>query len=206
LSTRHGALIASRLDRPQSSGVCTGVTFAYSYMITNRATPFATTQPDIVPAAPGSLTFFTAAGAYQTSNPQQSYEEVTQDVFLTRLKADLALARRAARSTRGSTSTGSPTSSPTRSPVETRLRSQCPLVARPDRVLVAELRLATPRPSTRRTPPPRPLMPQTSGSIRDNILGSRQSFDALVQPWSRSSLRRNAGRAVVLTPRATTTC
>jgi hypothetical protein len=32
-----------------------------------------------------------------------------------------------------------------------------------------------------KTPPPPPLLPQTSGTIRDNILGSRQSFDALVQ-------------------------
>ena len=85
-------------------------------LITNRATPFATSQPDIVPAAPGVLTFFTAAGAYQTSNPQQSFEEVTQDVFLTRLKADLALAASGGNSTWDSTCTGSATSSPMRSP------------------------------------------------------------------------------------------
>lgn len=186
-ATRHGALIASLLDRAQSSGVCTapGVTFAYSYMITNRATPFATTYSDIVPAAPGSLTFFTAAGAYQTSNPQQSYEEVTQDVFLTRLKADLALAASGGKIhlglyvhglgnvfTDALTETGDfgcalATSG---SWPGLLIGFSWPSYDVEDSVLYAT-----------KTPPPPPLMPQTSGSVRDNILGSRQSFDALVQ-------------------------
>jgi hypothetical protein len=115
-STRHGALIASELERVQSSGPCAGVSFAYSYMITNRKTPFATDFSEILPAAPGALSFFTAAGAYQTSNPQQSFEEVTQDVFLTRLKADLALASSGGKLHLGLYVTGSATSSRTRSP------------------------------------------------------------------------------------------
>jgi esterase/lipase superfamily enzyme len=187
-STRHGAFIASLLDRPQSSGVCTapGVTFAYSYMITNRATPFATTYSDIVPAAPGSLTFFTAAGAYQGSNPQQSYEEVTQDVFLTRLKADLALAASGGKIHLGLYVHGLAN-------VFTDALSEmgdfgCALATSgswPGLLIGfswpsydfsdSALFYAT------KSPPPPPLMPQTSGSIRDNILGSRQSFDALVQ-------------------------
>jgi esterase/lipase superfamily enzyme len=185
-ATRHGALIAGQLDRAQSSGVCAGVSFAYSYMITNRKTPFATTESDIVPAAPGALAFFTAAGAYQTSNPQQSFEEVTQDVFLTRLKADLALAASAGKLHLGLYVHGLGN-------VFTDALTEvgdfgCALATSgswPGLLIgfswpsydafYSALLYAT------KTPPPPPLTPQTSGSIRDNILGSRQSFDALVQ-------------------------
>ena len=77
-ATQHGAAVASLLDKPQvqSSGTCTapGVQFAYSYMVTNRATPFAPYRSEgIVPSAPGTLTFWTAPGAYQSSDPQTNY-------------------------------------------------------------------------------------------------------------------------------------
>ena len=188
-STQHGALIAGELERGvRSTGVCTapGVSFAYSYMVTNRKTPFAINQPDIVPADPGTLTFFTAAGAYQTSNPQQSFEEVTQDVFLTRLKADLALAASGGKLHLGLYVHGLGN-------VFTDALSEvgdfgCALATSgswPGLLIgfswpsydafYSAISYAT------KTPPPPPLVPQTSGTIRDNILGSRQSFDALVQ-------------------------
>ena len=89
----HVRSVNAALDGPPlATGPCSagGVAFEYSYMVTNRATPFATSGSQIVPAAPGALTFFTAAGAYQSSNPQKNYQQVSQEVFLARLAADLA--------------------------------------------------------------------------------------------------------------------
>src|SRR5262245_58387780 len=73
---------------PQESP-CAGVPFAFSYMITNRSNPWATTRSAIVPAAPGSLSFYTATGAYRSDAPRLRYLATTQQTFLSRLRADL---------------------------------------------------------------------------------------------------------------------
>lgn len=187
-ATRHGALIAGQLDGPQTSGVCaTPVTsFAYTYMITNRATPYATTKDDIVPGAPGSLTFWTAPGTYQSTSTEGTYEEVTQAVFLERLAADLALASSAGKlhlglyvHGLGNTFTDALSEAAT---------FGCALATSGS---WPGLLIGFSWPSydlfdsagyyATTGPPPPPLVPQTSGSIRDNVLGSRQSFDALIQ-------------------------
>lgn len=187
-ATRHGALIAGLLDSAPATGVCTapGVAFAYSYMITNRATPFATTQSQVVPSSPGSLTFWTAAGAYQSSSPQTNYEEVTQEVFLTRLKADLALAASAGKLHLGLYVHG--LGNVFTDALTEAAQFGCALASSGS---WPGLLIGFSWPSydafdsavyyATTGPPPPPLTPQQSGSIRDNILGSRQSFDALVQ-------------------------
>ena len=187
-ATRDGAVIASQLDDVAATGVCTapGVAFTYSYMVTNRATPFATTQADVLPSAPGSLSFWTAAGAYQSSSPKANYQEVTQDVFLTRLKADLARTSSADKLHLGLYVHG----------LGNVFTDALTEVAQFGCALATTgswpgLLIGFSWPSydafdsaisyATTGPPPPPLTPQQSGSIRDNILGSRQSFDALVQ-------------------------
>jgi len=70
-------------------GGCPGVPFASSYMITNRATPFARTRASIVPLPPGELTFFTAAGAYQASQVHARYQPTSAQSFIASLRSDL---------------------------------------------------------------------------------------------------------------------
>ena len=68
---------------------CAGVPFAFSYMITNRNNPWATARSAIVPAPPGSLSFYTASGAYRSDVPRLRYQSTTLQTFLSRLRADL---------------------------------------------------------------------------------------------------------------------
>lgn len=185
-STRHGALIASQLDDVRETGTCAGVSFSYSYMVTNRATPFATTHADVVPAAPSSLTFWTAPGAYQTSSPQQNYTEVTQEVFVDRLKADLALAAAGGKlhlglyvHGLGNLFTDALTEAAAFGCALKTSGSWPGLLIGFSWPSYDMFDSAYYYAST--GPPPPPVTPQTSGTIRDNILGSRQSFDALVQ-------------------------
>ena len=188
-ATRHGAAIAALIHEPQGSGVCTapGVQFAYSYMVTNRATPFATSRSDgIVPSAPGTLTFWTAPGAYQSSDPQTNYTEVTQAVFLERLSADLALATSAGKLHLGMYVHG--LGNVFTDAITEAAQFGCALASAGGwpglligfswpsyDVFESGIYYAT------AGPPPPPVTPQTSGSIRDNVLGSRQSFDAILQ-------------------------
>jgi esterase/lipase superfamily enzyme len=188
-ATRHGAAIASLLAKPQATGVCTapGVQFAYSYMVTNRATPFAPYRSDgIVPSAPGTLSFWTAPGPYQSSDPQTNYTEVTQAVFLERLTADLALAASAGKLHLGMYVHG--LGNVFTDALTEAAQFGCALATSGSwpglligfswpsyGALESTVFYAT------AGPPPPPVTPQTSGSIRDNILGSRQSFDALLQ-------------------------
>jgi hypothetical protein len=184
-TTRHGALIASQLDDVRETGTCAGVPFAYSYMVTNRATPFATEKAQIVPSAPDTLTYWTAPGAYQTSSPQQNYTEVTQEVFLERLKADLALAAADGKLHLGLYVHGLGnlfTDALTESAAfgcALKTSGQWPgLLIGYSWPSYDMLDSAGYYASS--APPPPPVTPQTSGTIRDNILGSRQSFDALM--------------------------
>lgn len=185
---QHIRTVNAALDGPpEATGTCSagGVPFAYSYMVTNRATPFAASESQIVPAAPGTLTFFTAAGAYQSSDPQKNYQQVTQEVFLTRLAADLARTK-----TNGSQHLGVYVHGLgnllTDAMTET-AQFGCSLAGSgpwpglligfswPSYDLFdSGLFYAT------EGPPLPPLTPQRSGSIRDNILGSRGSFAALL--------------------------
>ena len=187
-ATRHGAAIAGLLHGPQASGVCTapGVQFAYSYMVTNRATPFATSRSDgIVPSAPGTLTFWTAPGAYQSSDPQTNYTEVTQAVFLERLSADLTLAASEGKLHLGTYVHG--LGNVFTDALTEAAQFGCALATGGWPGLLVgfswpsygALESAAFYATT--GPPPPPVTPQTSGTIRDNILGSRQSFDALLQ-------------------------
>lgn len=184
----HIRTVNAALDGPPlAAGNCGagGVPFAYSYMVTNRAAPFATSESQIVPAAPGTLSFFTAAGAYQGTDPQKNYQAVSQEVFLTRLAADLART-----SSNGTQHLGVYTHGLgnvlTDAMTET-AQFGCSLAgsgAWPGLLigfswpsydmLDSGLFYAT------EGPPLPPLTPQRSGSIRDNILGSRASFAALL--------------------------
>ncbi|MCW5893937.1 MAG: alpha/beta hydrolase [bacterium] len=185
-STRHGARIASQLGAVRTTGTCSGVPFAYSYMVTNRATPFATAKDAVVPGAPGSLTFWTASGAYQSSDPQSTYTEVTETVFLERLQADLALAASAGRLHLGLYVHG--LGNLFTEALAEAAAFGCALERSGQ---WPGLLIGFSWPSydlfdsayyyASSGPPPPPLTPQTSGTIRDNVLGSRQSFDALVQ-------------------------
>lgn len=71
------------------AGQCPGVPFASSYMVTNRNKPFAETREDIVPAPPGQLSFFTAAGPYQSNLVRLRYRSATAQTFLASLRDDL---------------------------------------------------------------------------------------------------------------------
>ncbi len=186
-TARHSQAVASALGTAQTSG-CSNVSvpFAYSYMITNRASPFfTTTRTQIVPAAPGTLTFFTAPGAYQSQNPSNSYVEVTQDVFLQRLKADLALAP-----ANGSLQLGvyvHGLGNTLSDAMSEAAEFGCTLAGTGG---YPGLLIGFSWPSYGLFdsgfyygtvgPPPPPLIPQRSGTIRDNILGSRESFAALM--------------------------
>ena len=187
-TVRHsGAVAASLATPPLGSGCPTAsIPFSYSYMITNRAMPFATSGASIVPGAPGSLTFFTAPGAYQSQNPMTNYVEVTQDVFLERLKADLAKAQ-GSRSLHLGIYVHGLGNYLTDAMTET-AQFGCNLAVAGGYpglligfswpsygVFDSGLYYAT------EGPPPPPLIPQRSGTIRDNILGSRSSFAAMVK-------------------------
>ena len=82
-----GHEVAPGASAPESP--CAGVPFAFSYMITNRGNPWARARAAIVPAPPGSLSFYTASGAYRSDVPRLRYQSTTQKTFLTRLRADL---------------------------------------------------------------------------------------------------------------------
>lgn len=187
-AAQHGRAVGAVLDGPGTeTGTCAapGVAFAYSYMITNRATPFATDFSQIVPAAPGNLSYFTATGAYQSSNPQTNYQEVSEAVFLSRLTADLAKT-----TTNGQQQLGlyihGLGNLLTDAMTET-AQFGCSLAQSGEwtglligfswpsyDLLESGLFYAT------SGPPLPPLDPQRSGSIRDNILGSRTSFASLL--------------------------
>ncbi len=138
-----------------------------------------------MPAAPGALTFFTAAGAYQSSNPQKNYQQVSQEVFLARLAADLARTASNGKQHLGIYVHGLGNVL-TDAMTET-AQFGCSLAGSGSwpglligfswpsyDLLSSALYYAT------EGPPLPPLTPQRSGSIRDNILGSRSSFAELL--------------------------
>lgn len=183
-SSRHGDAVASVLD---GSPTCSpqGLPFAYSYMITNRATPFATSYGDIVPAPAGSLTFYTAAGPYVSQNVATAYTEVSQATFTERLKADLALTASDGTLHLGVYVHG--LGNVFTDALSEAAEFGCNLATPggypglvigfswPSYDLVdSTLFYAT------IGPPPPPLVPQRQGSVRDNVLGSRESFQSLL--------------------------
>lgn len=186
--SQHTRTVGAVLDGPRTeTGTCMapGVAFSYSYMITNRATPFASDLSQIVPAAPGDLSYFTAAGAYQSSSPQTTYQEVTEAVFLSRLAADLARTTANGQQQLGLYIHGLGNLL-TDAMTET-AQFGCSLAQSGGwtglligfswpsyDLLESGLFYAT------SGPPLPPLDPQRSGSIRDNILGSRTSFASLL--------------------------
>jgi esterase/lipase superfamily enzyme len=86
-----GAAAPSGADARTLRASCPGVPFASSYMVTNRATPFAETRSNIVPAPPGQLSFFTAAGAYQANQVKLRYRTTSAQSFIASLRNDLGL-------------------------------------------------------------------------------------------------------------------
>jgi esterase/lipase superfamily enzyme len=96
---------AARAESPESAGVqapstaeaqglgvgCPGAPFASSYMATNRARPFAETRANVVPAPAGQLSFFTAPGAYQANQVKLRYRTTSAQSFITSLRNDLGL-------------------------------------------------------------------------------------------------------------------
>src|SRR5262245_27324854 len=74
---------------PAPESPCTGVPFAFSYMVTNRNSPWAVTRSTIAPGPAGSLSFYTASGAYRSDAPRLRYLATTQQTFLSRLRSDL---------------------------------------------------------------------------------------------------------------------
>lgn len=186
--TQFNGNVNAALDGPPlRTGTCSnaGVPFAYSYMVTNRATPFATWESQIVPAAPGDLAFFTAAGPYQSSNPESHYQQVSQPVFIARLAADLARTGTGAIPQLGVYIHG--LGNLFADAIAETAQFGCALAGSghwpglligfswPSYDLVdSALFYAT------EGPPLPPLVPQRLGSIRDNILGSRTSFADLL--------------------------
>jgi esterase/lipase superfamily enzyme len=182
--TRHGDAVVDTLT---SDATCStqGLPFAYSYMITNRATPFATEIQQVVPAAAGTLTYFTAPGPYVSQNVSTAYTEVSEATFVERLKADLALT-----ASNGGLHLGlyvHGLGNVFTDALSEAAEFGCNLATPgawpglligfswPSYDLVGStLFYAT------TGPPPPPLVPQRSGSIRDNILGSRESFQSLL--------------------------
>jgi len=86
-----GPAAPSTGDAQSLGASCPGVPFASSYMVTNRARPFAETRSNVVPAPPGQLSFFTAAGAYQADQVKFRYRTTSAQSFITRLRNDLGL-------------------------------------------------------------------------------------------------------------------
>jgi hypothetical protein len=187
-TARYSETVAASLGTAPLGSSCStaSIPFSYSYMITNRAKPFATSRADIVPTAPGTLAFFTAPGAYQSQNPMANYVEVTQDVFLERLKADLAKATGSGSLHLGVYVHGLGNYL-TDAMTET-AQFGCNLAVTGG---YPGLLIGFSWPSygvfesgyyyATEGPPPPPLTPQRSGTIRDNILGSRSSFAAMVK-------------------------
>lgn len=183
-ASRHGdAVVATLAATPTCSTA--GLPFAYSYMITNRATPFETDFTKIVPATAGTLTYFTAPGAYVSQNVSTAYTEVSKATFVERLKADLALTASGGGLHLGLYvhGLGNVFTDALTEAAEFGCNLATPgewpgLVigfSWPSYDIVAStLFYAT------TGPPPPPLVPQRSGSIRDNILGSRESFQSLL--------------------------
>jgi Alpha/beta hydrolase of unknown function (DUF900) len=182
---RHGQRATATLAASASCSPA-GLPFAYSYMVTNRATPFATTRDDILPAAPGTLTFFTAPGPYQATDVSTNYEEVTKDVFVMRLKSDLAAAASGGIVRLGLYIHG--LGNTFDDALAENAEFGCNLArdggypglligfSWPSYDFIdSALYYAT------AGPPVPSLTPQRSGSVRDNVLGSRESFAALLQ-------------------------
>ncbi|HEV7734199.1 MAG TPA: alpha/beta hydrolase [Candidatus Binatia bacterium] len=184
-ATRHGDEVATRLAGAATTCSPVGLPFAYSYMVTNRATPFATIREDIVPATGDALTFFTATGPYASQNVATAYTEVTQAVFVERLKADLALTASGGGLHLGVYVHGLGN---TFSDALTEAAQFGCNLATPGGYPGLVIGYSWPSydliDSTffygTIAPPPPPLLPQRSGSIRDNVLGSRASFQALL--------------------------
>lgn len=185
---QHQQAVQAVLGSPlKETGPCTapGVNFAYSYLVTNRATPFATEQPQILPVAPGGLSYFTAEGPYQSSKPQTHYQPVSREVFLSRLTADLAKASAAGAAQLGVYVHG--LGNLFGEAITETAQFGCGLAQSGQwpglligfswpsyDVLDSGLFYAS------KPPPLPPLDPQLSGTIRDNVLGSRTSFGALL--------------------------
>jgi esterase/lipase superfamily enzyme len=183
-ASRHGDAVVDTLT---SDATCSpqGLPFAFSYMITNRATPFATELDQIVPAAAGTLTYFTAPGPYVSQNVSTAYTEVSKETFVERLKADMALTASDGAlhlglyvHGLGNVFTDALTES---------AEFGCNL-ATPGAWPGLLIGFSWPSYDIVEStffyatigPPPPPLVPQRSGSIRDNILGSRESFQSLL--------------------------
>jgi esterase/lipase superfamily enzyme len=167
---------------PQESP-CAGVPFAFSYMITNRNNPWATTRSAIVPAAPGSLSFYTASGAYRSDVPRLRYQATTQQTFLSRLRADLNRQRGSRKSLavfiHGLGNLFSHALTETAVFGCALAKSQGASPGYPGLVIGfswPSYGLAESTVFYASNPPSPP-----SGTIRDNILGSRESFVSLMQ-------------------------
>jgi esterase/lipase superfamily enzyme len=184
VATRNGDAVAHTLA---GDATCSAqnLPFQYSYMVTNRATPFADEFEDILPASQGALTIFTAPGPYVAQNVSTAYTEVTQAVFVTRLTADLALAASGGDlhlgvyvHGLGNVFSDALTESATFGCNLSNTGGWPGLLigfSWPSYdVIDSTAFYATDG------PPPPPLVPQRSGSIRDNILGSRESFQSLL--------------------------
>lgn len=183
----HSLSLADALKDPGANSTCSpsSLPFSYSYMVTNRAMPFETDEKNTVPAAPGDLIYYNADGPYQGKNVETNYLEVDAATFYSRLRADLAKAKFGGDTHLalyvhglGNTFSGALTEA---------AQFGCKLAndaSYPGLVIGYSwpsydihdslLNYAT------IAPPPPPLMPQRSGSIRDNILGSRTSFNNLL--------------------------
>jgi len=185
---RHSGRVTAALDGV-GSGTCSpaSLPFAYSYMVTNRADPFSTTRASIVPATGAALEYFTADGPYVAANVTTAYTKVTKAVFVERLKADLAHATAGGAARLGLYIHGlGNTFSDALAETAT---YGCDLAtdgAYPGLVIgfswpsYGLLDSAGFYGSADTGPPIPPLTPQLSGSIRDNVLGSRESFAALL--------------------------
>lgn len=198
--TGHSRALADGLAAPGASSTCSpsGLPFSYSYMVTNRETPFATSEDDILPAAPGDLTYYTAAGPYQGDDVESNYEEVDSATFYSRLQADLAHAESGGTTHLalyvhglGNTFSDALTEA---------AQFGCKLAndASYPGLLIgyswpsydaldSALNYAT------MAPPPPGLTPQPSGSIRDNVLGSRTSFNNLLSAIQSQALSQVSG-------------
>lgn len=183
---RHHRRVGAALDGV-GSGTCSpaGLQFAYSYMVTNRANPFSTTRATIVPATGSALEYFTATGPYVAANVTTAYTKVTKEVFVERLKADLAHATSGGATRLGLYVHG--LGNTFSDALEETADYGCRLATDgtypglvigfswPSYGLIdSTLYYGT------EGPPIPPLTPQRSGSIRDNVLGSRESFAALL--------------------------
>jgi len=183
---RHSGRVTAALDGV-GGATCSpaGLPFAYSYMVTNRADPFSTTRATTVPAAGSALEYFTADGPYVAGNVATAYTKVTKEVFVERLKADLAEATSGGAARLGLYVHGlGNTFSDALAETATYGCNLATQAAYPGLVIGFSWPsyglLDSAAYYGTSGPPIPPLVPQRSGSIRDNVLGSRESFVALL--------------------------